>query len=371
MNTYTLLVKNSQGAGLASLGGFIEFTASLAVNSAATLDITLPDTAYNSSFFAVDNIVEVWRSVDGRLPYLFGGTAYLMRLLRRVWQQTGERSIVISCLDMKDILARRIVAYADQTAQAAKLMAADDMAKQYVNENLDAGAADAARNLGALMTVAPNLTAAPVISESAPHRKLSDVLLEIVNSSYSAGTYLAYDIVYDPSQSQPSLTFNTYTGQRGVDHRFPSSTDPVYLDPELAMSVSVELDYDYRDMRNYIYAGGAAIGPLQPIQSASDPVSIGLGPFNRVEEFVSATDRVDPNGLLQAAYQALRNLRARRTYTTQVVNTPALRLGVNYDYGDFLTTSFASSLLDTRLDGLSINVKAGVEMPTIVLKADS
>ncbi len=370
-NAYQIIAKSSTGIALGTLDGFIDATINLVVSAVGAADISLPYTAYNASFFAADNLIEVWRSVDGGLFYLLGGTAFLMRKLSKLLRPSGEKLLNITGLDLKDVVARRLVAYANQSSQASETGPADDIIKVVANENMSAAAVDTTRNLGNYFVIAPNLSAAPTLYENAPHRRLSDLFKETTDSSYTAGTYLAWDIGYDPSQSLPVLTLNTYTGQRGVDHRWPSSSAPLFFDPEQGSIVDVERSYDYRDLRNRVYAGGSGIGPFQPIATANDLASQGLGPFNLVEEFLAISNTSDPNSLQTDAFEAMRRLRARRTYTARAVNTPFLRFGVEYDFGDFDTTALYGELLDARLDGVSISLADGEENVSLILRSDT
>lgn len=110
---------------------------------------------------------------------------------------SGEpNTITVGGPDLTDILARRIVAYKTGTAEARKNAAADDMMKEYVYENMGAGAT-ATRQLPAALgfEIAGDQTAAAALEYSAKFGNVLEVLRSISDRSAEAGERVYFGVV--------------------------------------------------------------------------------------------------------------------------------------------------------------------------------
>ena len=108
--------------------------------------------------------------------------------------KSGEPvNYVIGGPDFMDILNRRIVAYKTGTAEAQKTGAADDVLKEYVDENL-VNATDTDRNLPARLgfSIQADLGNAPNIDHGATFGNLLTVCQDIAQKSAEAGTVLRF-----------------------------------------------------------------------------------------------------------------------------------------------------------------------------------
>lgn len=329
--------------------------------------------ALPSQFVQVpDGLLEVWRAVDGGLPYCLGQTLFLLQRVEKTLSAQGELAYDLIYADAVDLLNRRILPYSAGASQTVKLnMALDNMAKQVVSENLGGGASDSARSLAAYLAIQGNLTAAVVSSKGAmAHRNLLKVLIEMAQTSTIAGTYMAFDVVSLAPPSGISLEFRTYTGQRNVDHRWPSSTAPLVLSPESGALTEIQRVDDYSQLANYVYAGSEGLNTVEATGNASDSASIGLGPLNRREAWRNVSSTADLAALAAEAQDELRQRRAKRIYTARLVETSALRFGIEYDWGDYLTCYFDGETVDFRFDAFQLRVADGVEELNAVLRTD-
>src|SRR5690606_15736220 len=97
-----------------------------------------------------------------------------------------------------------------------------------------------------------------------------------------AGTPVFFDIV----APEPSgLQFRTYIGQRGTDHAFATSTNPIQVASEAGTLDEVERSFDYSDEVNWVLAAGQGLGADRAIATAGDNARILLSPLNRREAF--------------------------------------------------------------------------------------
>ena len=126
--------------------------------------------------------------------------------------------IVISGPDFNDLLRRRIVAYKTGTSQAKKSDNADDMMKEYVYENLGAGAALARRlNAGLGFEIAADEGAGPALEYSATFGNLFEVLKEISDRSAELGTRVYFSVVPVVRGASIIPRFETRVSQWGRD----------------------------------------------------------------------------------------------------------------------------------------------------------
>lgn len=101
----------------------------------------------------------------------------------------GPEEIVIGGPDLNDLFARRVVAAASGSAEAQKNGPADDVMKEYVYENLGAGAA-ADRQLPAALgfTMAADAGAGQTVDYSSVYGNLLEVLKRVAQRAAEGGT---------------------------------------------------------------------------------------------------------------------------------------------------------------------------------------
>lgn len=366
---YQIWITDPFGTRLAVVPDFISVEYTRTVNAVGTLTMTLP-TGY-ARFVVPENRVEVWRSVSGGPLYLDLETAWFIRRPGVSLQDDGQLVLTLTAFDGNHLLKRRVVPYYAGSSQAAKTAAADDMMKTIVSENVASTASDYAgstsRGLSStLFTIQANLTAGPSITKTFPWRNVLTVLQEIADASATAGTYLAFDTVYNGAGQ---YEFRTYTVQRGVDHRFPGGQSPIIFDPQLGNLGNNELIYDYTEELNFIYAGGQGEGSNRVVQSASDSTRMGLSPFNRIEDFQDSRNSDATASILAEAQALVRAGRPKTIFNGAIIETATTRYGKEYSLGDMVTAQFQSFAVDCRIDAVKVNVSEKKE--TIEVKLQS
>lgn len=375
MAEHQLTFRNSaSGLLLTVFDAFVSLDMARSENNIGALTLVLPSLYDNFIFagddVALDNRIEVNRSINGSSFYLEGETQWLVRHAQKILTADGQRLTKVYAVDAIELLTRRIVAYAAGSAQADKsATAADNLVKAFVRENLGSLATDTARDLSTYLTVQANLTLAPTIAKACSRRNVLEVLQEIAMASAIAGTYLAFDII---AVTSSSLEFRTYIGQRGIDHR-ASSGAAVFIGPDFGNMSDVVRGYDHLDEWTYVYAGGQGEGEARSIATASDTVRIALSPFNRIEKFIDSrqTSDVITGALQDEADQALRDGRSRKTFTGQFIDTPACLYGLNVSYGDYVTAQFDNESINCRMSKVNIKIEDGKETINIRLISDT
>ena len=305
-----------------------------------------------------DGRIEVWRKLDSGREYLDTDTIWLIKKVTQKIDASGLQSIVVEADTPLCVLREpgRYVAYAAGTAQSTyAAAAADDQIKQVARENIGSSA-NASRNLSAYISIDPNISLGASVAKSFALRDCLKVMQEFADASTTAGTYVAFDIVAD---TPTTLTFRTFTQQRGVDHRFPGGINPVLISPEMGNLGEIVFSQDYRSEITFAVAGGKGENSDRLFASAQDNVRIGLSPFGWREYFKDATQYNSTTGLAAEADAIVRSGRVKTIFQGRLIDTPDSRYGVDWAWGDYVTAQAFGQLIDCRIDAVSVSVKPG------------
>ena len=373
MAGYEIVLQNSNATTLAVLGGpgtgaagVLSLAYARGVNTVGAMTLTLPPTV-PLSYLQRDGHLLVSRAIPGVPPALDMDAVWLMTGITRQLSEQGEQTTIVRAVDSVDLLRRRIVAYAAGSAYAVKSGAADDIIKAIVRENLGSSATDAARVLpSSLFGVAGNLGAAASISKAFSRRNVLDVCKELADASTQAGTYLAFDVVWNGT----ALEFRTYTNWRGVDHRFPTGVNPVILSAETGSLTRASYAIDYGDEATAAYVGGAGEEDARVVGSSVDTARATLSPFARCEAWGQNTDSSDQSALNDDADALLRSRRPRITFDATVnADAPGALYGRDYGFGDVVTAQAFGVSVDCRIDAVSVDVTADHETISIIARS--
>jgi hypothetical protein len=359
---YYLILSTPQGNPTVTIKNFSVLDYARVVNEIGALTLVLTD-EYDNFIFTGDDIqvdtrIAVMRSINNGTPYLDTDMQWLMRSAVKTLSDNGERLTTIQARCANDLLHRRIVAYSAGSAEAEKTDEADNILKAIVRENLGSLATDTARSIATYLSVQADLTLAPTIAKAFSRRKVLDVLQEVALSSYQAGTYLAFDVV---APSPTTLEFRTYINQRGIDHRWPTSTAPLLFGPDFGNLTDVVRGYDHSQEVTYGYAGGQGIGAARQMGTASDAVRIAQSPFGRIEKFSDARQTVSAAILADEADMIVKSGIPRNTFSAKIVETPSTIYGLQYGFGDYVTAVFEGESIDARIERVRVRVRNGAE----------
>lgn len=368
MADYQILVYSPYGILQKVIDDFIILDYARRVNQVGACTLTLPP-RYSKDDFPRDTRLAVMRRVASGGPFsLECETIWFVQTARWVKQGDGGQALEIVGADTLDLLRRRIVAYASDSAQANKITptCADNLCKDIVDENMDGSATDTARDWSSYISIQPDLSDGALVTKQCAYRNVLTTLQEIAKSSAEAGVYLAFDLVCVFGEK---INFRTFTTCRGVDHRYSGAT-PVVISEARGQLRDAVLAYDWSQEATYVYMGGQGQGSTRPIATAYAQARIGRSPFGRIEAWgeVQSTDNA-PGGIIPTeAKYLLESLRPKITISGKLQDIPGCLYGLHYGYGDYVTAEFVERL-DCRLEMVHVTVQGGQETIEVELKS--
>lgn len=275
------------------------------------------------------------RSANERIMTTF------VRYIERHTDKGGRDIVRVVAHDENDILARRIVAYAAGSAQAAQTSPADDIMKQIVSENL-IGDAIAARDLTtSVLSRETKVGAGDGITKSFAWRNVLRVLQDIQAQTNASGNEVFFAV---ESFGADAFRFRTQTQQLGADR---ASANRVVFSLASGNLSSPSLARDYRDEASYVYAGGGGQGSDRNVQEAEDADRVGLSPFGRIEVFKQATQAASDAAVLAEASDELARRRPQRRFTADIfANNAAPYGGGGWKFGDRVIVQYAGEYFE-------------------------
>ncbi len=331
-------------------GAALNVVYNCAPGAVGVLEATLP-LSFDVSLLLEDGRLGVWRAINGRAPYLDNGAIFLIRHL-----DIGPQSILVRAFHANTLLDRRIIAYSAGSSYCTKAAApADDLIKTFANENMLAGIVGADRDgvetyadVSAWLTKQANLSQGASIAISASRRNLLDTCTNLAQASATAGVYLTFEVF---AASETTLELRTYATQRGTDRR-AGTPNQVILSRLRGNLSNDHLVTDYTQAKSFVVAGGQGEETQRLIGTAFDATRAANSPFGRIEVFRDATNVSAQAAVDDEADSQLRQARPTIYVTGNLIETPSLTRGIDYDLGDILTVEHPQSqqLIDVRLD---------------------
>lgn len=355
MNSYYLDYLKQDGVLLGQINDFTRLEYGTRENEIGVMTLTLPAEMF-PGVPEKDNILEIYRQVGASAPYLELDTAWLIKKWK--YNKVGQSDVLtVDAHQAICIVDNPIVAYAADTTETSKTNQADDMMKEVIDENMGAGATDAARDISAVMTIQVDLTLAPSITKAFSWRKVLRTLQEIAKTSFEEGTYLVFDVV---RIGAGLFEFQTFIDHRGVD-RGVGSASPLTVSTQNGLLSNPELIYDYSEERSYVYIGGRGEGIDRNIVEVSDAARIGLSLLGRRELFIDYRNSDLDTTLDTEGNEALKEYRPKITLTGTISDSEELQYGIDYKYGDIIVGQYNDIILNSHVDAINVIVDSGDE----------
>ena len=354
---YQVWLDDVYGNRLALLENLIDFEIVRVANAVSYCRVTLPGT-FDQNLFGLDYMVEFWRAPVGGINRL--ETVFFVRKITYTEDSSGNDVIILSGPDANDLLLRRIAAYDAGTSETSKSDYADDMMKEIVSENLASDATDSDRDLSGLnVTVAGDSSLGPGVEKGFAWRNILDTLIDIAGMAKETGTRLYFDMVpVVVSASEIGFDFQTFIEQRGQDRTYDTD-NPVMFSKEWGNLSDPELEYDYTEEYNYVYAGGQGEGADRLIEEQEDRVRIGHSVWNRREKFADARHLGTSSKVAYLAREKLQEGKPKKRFVCSLLDTPQARYGVDWGFGDKVEVSYRDIQIQGVISALRLTLDSG------------
>jgi len=300
---------------------------------------------------ALDRRVEIWRGANNTRA-----SRVAVYLLREIEQQVKQANLltVVGGPGPSDLYNRRIIAYDAGTAYAVKDDLADDMMKEIIRENLGASATDSDRDITALdFSIQVDNSLGPTIKHTMNRSWLDETLDEIAKKARIEGTRVYYSIV---PVGSTAFEFQTWINQPGQD----LTGGNLILSHERGNLSNPSYKVDYRNTVNFVYAGGQGEEAARNVRPVSDATRIAYSRYNRREGWADARNVISGSANEDAEIDARGNATLRegepeRTFSTDIVDAPNARFGVDWNWGDRVPVNFVEQF-EVVIDRVRIKV---------------
>jgi hypothetical protein len=326
-------------------------------NGIGAFRIQLPTKTFDPSFLTPerrDYMIQDWRKPPGGSMSLFN--TYFLRWWR-LQRNGSDLQVEIAGPDVNDLARRRHIINFATTSGSDKSGTADDVMKEYVDEQAVTDSSDPAPTFGSRVipdfSVQADATLGPALDKSAAWRKLADTLPDLAKASRDLSPETFWMIEVADVGPPITLQFRTKTGQPGTD-----LTASVVFDEERGNLERSIYTYDSLNEENYIYAGGQGRDEERVIGQGWDAARIAASRYNRCEGWAYAAFTNDTGALDDEASRQLALREPIESFSAKALDTRGTRFGRDWNWGDKVTARFLGREWQTivrkvalRLDG--------------------
>lgn len=348
---YELWLTTDTGSRLALLDDVGGFEYVLRTNGAGAVTVNLP-VGFDVSLLGIaderpDRRIEIWRGA-----FNIRKSLEIIGLIRKLQQSTrssGEEFLTVSGPDQNDLIDRRIIAYFSGTNEASKNAEADDVIKEFAEENFGATAVGLRRDWsGDGVSIQADLTLAPVVDKQAAWRRLLTTFESAVDSAQSEGTrtYFAMAPV-----SPRSFQLQTWINQPGQN-----LTSSVVFSLKRANLDNPSLTYDYTKEATVIYSAGQGQGTARMLAIVTDVTRINSSIFNRREVFHDARNSDTLNAVIDEGKARMASSTPLLRFTGSIRDTPKTRYGVDWRFGDRVRVDYKGQQFDSIVNAVRVRV---------------
>lgn len=357
---YQVWWSNDRGERIMQLDqlAFINYTR--IVNGIGTCNIGLPYKKYGN-IWREDYRVEVYRRPSLRSDFRLENIFFMQEPIIRTRVEDNVTILDMSGHDANTMLDRRVVKYKSGSAEATKTATIDDMMKEIVDEAMGATAYadDPDRaipyNQG-YFQVQADASAGASVTKSFAYRNVLDILKELGRLSKQSTPEVFFDLV---PVTSTIFEFRTYINQRGADRRFSAGKSTFYFSLERGNLEGPSYEYDTFQERNVAYVGGQGEGEGREIVERENTDRSGQSVWARREMFQDArnVDYGSTAELQDAGDEALGENLPRKRFVANFLDAEGSRYGVDWDFGDRVTASYAGIQFDTDIKQIQVTVQ--------------
>ncbi len=360
---YYIDILSETGQRMAQVKNFLALRFSRVANDIGQCEVVFPRS--DEPYLRIDSRLVLYRSYGAG----FGAATRTVWFIRRIEKQTdatGLETTHVTAYCANHLLKRRVVAYADGTAQTNKTGYADDVMKAIVRENFGAGAGSLRPISTAYFAVdADNgvgMNHGPTITKEFAWQPVFDVLKDIGDSSMAAGSPVYFDVV---ATQGGLLTFRTFLEYIGINRspkdnslgkgltRFVASHKRANVGESTYIS-------DWSEAANTAYALAQGYGNTKIWLSGGLAYS-DAAPFRRYEVAEDVGQTTNLLGLSDAINRILSAHRQKDTFELSLIPSPNNVFGRDWDWGDQITVEYNGEVFDAPIVAVDVSYDKGIE----------
>lgn len=345
-----------QATGAATANTVVQFSYTEILNNVGRFRLVLPGD-FDRNVLRKDNRLVIWRKPPGGARYLaFMG--FIRRMQTRIDSQ-GNMTRIVSGFDLNELLLRRVIAYYAGHARAEQSDQADDLLKNFVDENLGASATTGggrkttANISSTYFSVEADAAAGVSQTKAASYRLLLDVLREVSDAARADGTQVYFGIA--PVDAN-SFQFRTRTGQWGRDRTTSAGNGLIFSLARGNLAGPAELDEDATEEINSAFSLGQGEGAEREIVNVQDAARVGASIFATREGKIDARQFSTTAGVTDAANALLVKGRPRTSFTAQLRSVAGSIYGKDWNFGDKVPIDYDGRQFDALVRAVTVNV---------------
>jgi len=357
--SYTLALLDPSGNSLDVWDDFISLDYSRTLNNLGRLSVVMPyRPGINPTSIRRDFHILVYRKPQNSPQYLDMRTWWIIDHV--IWD-ISNNTVTIEAGDLLHILNRRIVGFTPQTLKADKtylektyFLKADDMMKEYVDENLGPSASPIVRKISVL-SIAGDTSEGPEVEQQAAWKTIISVLQSIATQSAGLGTDIFFDIV---PISADNFQFKTYIGVLGSDRTITPHGANTFTESNLS---DIQIEWDYREEITNVYATGEGGGSDQLYVNEGDTAR-DYSIWGRIESRINlGSETGNEYYMSKKANETLREFRPKIKLNANLVEVMGSIYGRDYNFGDKIPVSVEGYYFESMIDSVHVSLSDGEE----------
>ena len=291
-----------------------------------------------------DYMIQAWRAPEGGSSSLF--RVFFLRRWRMWRDQNSRLGVEIGGPDINDLMRRRMVVNYEGTDEANKNDAADNVMKEYVDEQCVNDASDPAPSSGDRQI--PDYSIEVSVGLAANFRyagswlPLIDVLKDVSDGSRANDVEVFWDIV--TLNVGPPIEFQLVTK---LDQLGQDRTATAIFDDARGNLQQPEFRYDASEEINYVYVSGDGAAELMESQQVFDTERINVSRYNRCEGPGYAGYSGEDTVIEDSGLSELRNGEPIEEFTSYISDQDSMRFGIDWNFGDKVTAKFLDRTYET------------------------
>lgn len=370
---YYITLRDWQGKLLTIIDNWEKLSYASGVNKVGSYELVLQRGDPRAAMFALDYVIEVYRSVPGIDLSWYREFIGLHRKVDHITQQNGKRLFVSTGTDLYDMLARTIVGYHEGTINADKSGNGETVMKAYVEENC--GASATAENYRLFPGVIPGFSVEPtrggglIWEGSRSFENLMDVVHDIATL-----TLVDFWIEYTADGKFVFRTFNnqmgidrSYTGINGSTGKNKAGNSPTVFSSKFGNVQDMRYTLDRLSESNTVYVLGEGDGSTRTaLVRYSDKAN--SSPFNRRE--IARPYTGYQYEMIIFGDEELNNTASKQELQFQPLQQASSCYGKHYNLGDKVTIMDEDITVHKRIVGVNITVQDNKETVNLEFNTD-